>query len=78
MLNFTVASVRPAAKAQAGGLPLVGCPRSFHDGHGTNAYRADHVCKSVFLDFVHSLYFNKITTFRKVDILQVNKEGQKP
>jgi hypothetical protein len=27
------------------------------------------ICKSVFLDFVHRLYFNKITTFLKLDLL---------
>jgi hypothetical protein len=26
-------------------------------------------CKSGFLDFVYRLYFNKITTFRKLDLL---------
>jgi hypothetical protein len=33
-----------------------------------------------FLDFVHRLYFNKITTFRKLDLLPSSgkKEGQKP
>jgi hypothetical protein len=39
------------------------------------------VCKSGFLDFVHRLYFNKITTFRKLDLLPSSgkkKEGQKP
>jgi hypothetical protein len=27
------------------------------------------ICKSNFLDFVHRLYFNKVTTFRKLDLL---------
>jgi hypothetical protein len=27
------------------------------------------ICKSVFFSFVHRLYFNKITTFRKLDLL---------
>jgi hypothetical protein len=27
------------------------------------------ICKIVFLDFVHRLYFNKITTLRKLDLL---------
>jgi hypothetical protein len=27
------------------------------------------ICKSGFLDFVHRIYFNKITTFRKLDLL---------
>jgi hypothetical protein len=38
------------------------------------------ICKSVFLDFVHRLYFNKITTFRKLDLLPSSskEEGQKP
>jgi hypothetical protein len=27
------------------------------------------ICKRGFLDFVHRLYFNKITTFRKLDLL---------
>jgi hypothetical protein len=27
------------------------------------------ICKSSFSDFVHRLYFNKITTFRKLDLL---------
>jgi hypothetical protein len=27
------------------------------------------ICKSGFLDFVHRLYFNKITTFQKLDLL---------
>jgi hypothetical protein len=38
------------------------------------------ICKSVFLDFVHRLYLNKITTFRKLDLLPFSgkKEGQKP
>jgi hypothetical protein len=27
------------------------------------------ICKSVFLDFVHRLYFNKITKFWKLDLL---------
>jgi hypothetical protein len=37
---------------------------------GENAY---------LLDFVHSLYFNTITTFRKLDLLPSSgkKEGQK-
>jgi hypothetical protein len=32
------------------------------------------------LDIVHHLYFNKITTFRKLDLLPSSgkKEGQKP
>jgi hypothetical protein len=36
--------------------------------------------KAVFLDFVHRLYFNEITTFRKMDLLPSSgkKEGQKP
>jgi hypothetical protein len=29
----------------------------------------DVLCKSGFVDFVHRLYFNKITTFRKLDLL---------
>jgi hypothetical protein len=41
-----------------------------------------NICKSVFffLDFVHSPYFNKITTFRKLVLLPSSgkKEGQKP
>jgi hypothetical protein len=38
------------------------------------------ICKSCFLDFVHRLYFNKITTFRKLDLRPSSgkKEGQKP
>jgi hypothetical protein len=38
------------------------------------------ICKSCFLDFVHRLYFNKITTFRKLDLLPSSgkKERQKP
>jgi hypothetical protein len=38
------------------------------------------ICKSGFLDFVHRLYFNKITTFRKLDLLPSTgkEEGQKP
>jgi hypothetical protein len=38
------------------------------------------ICNSGFLDLVHRLYFNKITTFRKLDLLQSSgkKEGQKP
>jgi hypothetical protein len=37
------------------------------------------ICKSCFLDLVHRLYFNKITTFRKLDLLPSSgkKEGQK-
>jgi hypothetical protein len=37
-------------------------------------------CKSDFLDFVQRLYFNKITTFRKLNLLPSSgkKEGQKP
>jgi hypothetical protein len=27
------------------------------------------ICKSVVLDFAHRLYFKKITTFRKLDLL---------
>jgi hypothetical protein len=27
------------------------------------------ICKTVFLDFVHRLYFNKISTSRKLDLL---------
>jgi hypothetical protein len=39
-----------------------------------------YLCKSGFLNFVHRLYFNKITTFRKLDILPSSgkKKGQKP
>jgi hypothetical protein len=38
------------------------------------------VCNSVFLDIVRRLYFNKFTTFRKLDLLPSSgkKEGQKP
>jgi hypothetical protein len=40
--------------------------------HGTLA-----MCKIVsFLDFAHRLYFNKITTFRKLDLLQVKEKEQ--
>jgi hypothetical protein len=37
------------------------------------------ICKRGFLDFVHRLYFNKITLFRKLDLLPSSgeKEGQK-
>jgi hypothetical protein len=36
-----------------------------------------HFCKSVFLDFIHRLYFNKITTFRKLDLLpSSDKKGR--
>jgi hypothetical protein len=37
------------------------------------------ICKSGFLDIVHRLYFNNITTFRKLDLLPSSgkKEGQK-
>jgi hypothetical protein len=27
------------------------------------------ICKTLFLDFLHRLYFNKITTFRKLEFL---------
>jgi hypothetical protein len=38
------------------------------------------ICKSGFLEFVHRLYFNKITTFRKLDLLPSSgkEEGQNP
>jgi hypothetical protein len=32
------------------------------------------ICKSGLLDFVHCLYFNKITTFRKLDLLPSSGE----
>jgi hypothetical protein len=35
------------------------------------------ICNRVFLDIVHCLYFNKITTFRKLDLLPSSgKKGQ--
>jgi hypothetical protein len=35
------------------------------------------ICNSVFLDIVHRLYFNKITTFRKLDLLpSSSKKGE--
>jgi hypothetical protein len=35
------------------------------------------ICKSGFLDFVHHLYFNKITTFRKLKLLpSSDKKGR--
>jgi hypothetical protein len=33
------------------------------------ALKNSRTCKSVFFYFVHRLYFNKITTFRKLDLL---------
>jgi hypothetical protein len=33
------------------------------------------ICKSCFLDFVHHLYFNKITTFRKLDRSEASSPG---
>jgi hypothetical protein len=35
------------------------------------------ICKSVFLDIVHRLYFNKITTFRKLDLLPSSGKKRK-
>jgi hypothetical protein len=40
--------------------------------HQTCRFRNTHtnvICNSVFVDIVHRLYFNKITTFRKLDLL---------
>jgi hypothetical protein len=35
------------------------------------------ICKRVFFYFVHRVYFNKITTFRKLDLLpSSNKKGR--
>jgi hypothetical protein len=48
--------------------------------HGFCRLKSCNPVKAVFLDFVHHLYFNKITTFRKLDLLPSSgkKEGQKP
>jgi hypothetical protein len=61
---------------------LVPVPNRFDEDFNNIIYnfKCVVICKSDLLDFVHRLYFNKITTFRKLVRLlsSVLKEGQEP